>query len=187
MKTTSQTTRENAPNDTAVFEWHYREGPPQRAWWWYVAVIAIALLIAGLTALISRDPWPGVVSALLWGCIVLAFSLAPSRDYRARLDRHLLTVEDVKRGKVIVERNLREFASWSLVEYPEDRLNPLVRKLTLTRRDGKGAIELSLTSDDRSDEEILERIAEVIPPAPDIAPTLLQRMDQFAQRWIGWR
>mgnify|MGYP001226553657 CR=1 FL=1 len=109
------------------------------------------------------------------------------RNDEARLNRQLLEVRDAKRGRLTIERNLNEFATWKIIEYPEDRLNDISRKLIFRRRDGKGTVEIALTGDDERDERILGRVADVVPAAPDIAPTLWERFDYIAQRWIGWR
>jgi len=171
----------------AVVAWTYEEGPPRRGWRWYLAVFAIGLGLAGLMLVTVQDDLTAAGSMLLWVCVVTAFSLAPHRTFAARIDRQLLTVTDVKRRRVIIERNLHEFGSVKLAEIPADRLNPVSRRAILRPRDGRIAVELRLSGDDSTDETIYDRIAAVVPLAPDIAPNLWERFDALAQRWIGWR
>lgn len=188
MKHQTTKTKQTARRDQEqALQWTYAEGPPTRPWQWYAAVAGIALGIGLLIYLPTRDSMAPLLSMLLWGSIVIATSLAPSRDYEASLNRQLLQVRGVKRGRVTIERNLNEFATWKTIEYPEDRLNNLSRKLVLRRRDGKGTVEIALTGDDERDKQILTRVSTVVPAAPDIAPTLWERLDYLAQRWIGWR
>ena len=124
---------------------------------------------------------------ILWAVLLVAYANAPSRDYEVELNRDVLRVRVAKTGRVFIERNLREIATWQLEEVPADRLNPLTRRVLLQTRDGRNTIGLRLTGDDGIDQAILNRITAVVPPAPDIAPTLFGRIDRLAQRLIGWR
>lgn len=114
-------------------------------------------------------------------------TIGESRDYGVELDRDVLRVRVAKTGRVFIERNLREIATWQLEEVPADRLNPLTRRVLLQNRDGRNTIGLRLTGDNTTDRTILDRITAVVPPVPDIAPTLFGRIDRLAQRLIGWR
>lgn len=187
MSPKPKNTKDRRRNDEAILEWRYWEGPPTRPWQWYAAVLGIALAIGLFIDLPYRDSFVPLLSMLFWASIVICASLAPSREYEARLNRQRLEVRDAKRGRLTIERNLNAFATWKIIEYPEDRLNEISRKLIFRRRDGRGTVEIALTGNDDRDERILSRVADVVPAAPDIAPTLWERFDYIAQRWIGWR
>jgi len=176
-------------HDTAngMLAWTYIEGPPRRSLSWYLIVVAIGFGLAGLLyVVVPADPW-WAGGMLLWVTVVTASSLAPSRSYLAQLDGQLLYVWDVKRNRTVVERNLREFVTYRVEEIAADRLNRARRKLILQRRDGQGTVELFLEGDEAEEQLILDRIMEVVLAAPQIAPTILQRVDRLAQRWVGWR
>gem|GEM_PF-5156067 len=85
-----------------------------------------------------------------------------------------------------MEHSLTEFGTFDVVERPADRRNPRDVVLVLQPRDGSAELRVLLTSDDYTDADIIDRIARVVPPAPDVAPTMLQRFWSFLERWIGW-
>lgn len=182
-----RTKRPTSPLPPQVIEWRFSVGPPRRSWQWYGIVLAIGLGLAALFYLTLGGDWPAALGMLIWTCIVIAASLAPTRNYRVELSRNLLTVYDVKRSRATIERNLAEFALYKLVLLPADRLNPLQRKLILRPRNGALPVEIVLTGEDRLDEQIIARIAVVVQEAPNIAPTLWERLGAFAERWVGWR
>ena len=188
--TRSHPTRTKKPDSSRppqVLEWEFAVGPPRRSWRWYGIVLAIGLGLAGLFYLSLRNGWSAALGMLLWTCIVIAAALAPTRNYRVELNRNLLTIRDVKRGRAIIDRNLAEFATYKLIVLPADRLNPLQRKLILRPRNGALPVEIVLTGDDQLDQQFIDRVTAVVQGAPNIAPTLLERFGSLAERWVGWR
>ncbi|MDQ4213738.1 hypothetical protein [Microbacterium capsulatum] len=187
-KTSSKTTKQTAGENPRIIEWTYSEGPPRRSWRWYLVVIAIGAGLAGLLYV----AYPGILAApasmALWVCAVLAVALMPASEYRAQLDGNLLTVWFRKRVKPILWENLSAYATYAVDEVDGDDLNSAHLTLILRRRDGRGTAQISLPVDDEDLLwRIMERVASVMPQEPDIAPTVWQRLDKLAQRWLGWR
>ena len=60
-------------------------------------------------------------------------------------------------------------------------------RMKLLRRDGKGTIEFALPEDAKRGNAFIDRVSAIVPPAPETAPTRLQRMAKLIDRWIGWR
>jgi len=172
---------------TRILEWSYSIGPPRRSWLWYLSVIVTGVGGADLLFLVAPDDSAWTLSMILCTCVVLAFSLVPSRDVVAQLDGDLLYLWDVKRKHLLVEQNLREFATWKVDTIPADRLNAVTRVLILRPRNARSATEIRLSGDDATDDRVLSRIARRVSAAPSIAPTLLERVDRRIQRLIGWR
>lgn len=182
----TQSKKPASPRTPRVLEWVYSVGPPRRSWKWYGIVLAIGLGLAALFYVTLGGGWSAALGMLIWTCIVIAGALAPSREYQVQLDGQVLYVW-VKRDRAIIERNLAEFATYKLVVVQADSLNPLQRKLILRPRNGGLPVEVPLSEDDRLDEQIIARVAAVVQEAPNIAPTLLERLGTLAERWVGWR
>ena len=183
----TRTKKPAIPRPPQIIEWIYAVGPPIRPWTWYCTVLAIGLGLAALFYITLGGERAAALSMLVWLCMVIVTALAPSRSYRVELNRNLLIIRDVKRGRAITDRNLAEFATYKLVVLPPDRLNPPQRKLILRPRSGALPVEISLSEDDKLGQQVIDRVAAVVPEAPNIAPTLLERFGALAERWVGWR
>lgn len=174
--------------DTPSLIWQYEVGPPRRPVLWYVTVIAIGLLLVGLFGTVTRwNDWTITLSPVLWVCLMLGMSLMPSRTRIVTLERDLLTIRDAKHTRGILEFNLREFAAYAVEIIEEDTLNTEEYRMKLLRRDGKGTIEFALPEDTERGNDFIERVGAIVPPAPETAPTRLQRIGKLIDRWVGWR